>query len=106
MAHRHHLYTLWDKHDVVDYKAFFTTDPKLKAAFDKYAWADGYGKRFGVAYLDYQTQRRLLRLSAQCHGSVIASRGFGLGCLQTHLTQQLGAKNVSSSALLPARGDA
>ena len=45
---------------------------------DNYEWADGYGKRFGVVYVDYQTQKRTPKLSAQFYSSVIASRGTGL----------------------------
>jgi beta-glucosidase len=45
---------------------------------DNYEWADGYGKRFGVVYVDYQTQKRTPKLSAQFYSSVIASRGAGL----------------------------
>jgi len=45
---------------------------------DNYEWADGYGKRFGLIYVDYLTQKRTPKLSAQFFSSVIASNGVGL----------------------------
>jgi beta-glucosidase len=42
---------------------------------DNYEWADGYGKRFGLVYVDYKTQKRTPKLSAQFYSSVIASGG-------------------------------
>jgi beta-glucosidase len=45
---------------------------------DNYEWADGYGKRFGLVYVDYKTQKRTPKLSAQFYSSVIASGGARL----------------------------
>jgi beta-glucosidase len=45
---------------------------------DNFEWADGYGKRFGLVYVDYMTQERTPKLSAQFFSSVIASNGVGL----------------------------
>jgi len=45
---------------------------------DNFEWADGYGKRFGLVYVDYQTQKRTPKLSAQFFNSVIASAGASL----------------------------
>jgi beta-glucosidase len=45
---------------------------------DNYEWADGYGKRFGLVYVDYKTQKRTPKLSAQFYSSVIASGGAQL----------------------------
>ena len=45
---------------------------------DNFEWADGYGKRFGLVYVDYLTQKRTPKLSAQFYSSVIASSGAGL----------------------------
>ncbi len=56
-----------------DVKGYF-----VWSLLDNYEWADGYGKRFGVVYVDYKTQKRTPKLSAQFYSSVIASRGAGL----------------------------
>jgi beta-glucosidase len=45
---------------------------------DNYEWADGYGKRFGLIYVDYKTQKRTPKLSAAFYSSVIASDGSNL----------------------------
>jgi len=36
---------------------------------DNFEWADGYGKRFGIHYVDFATQRRVPK----------AERGPGIG---------------------------
>ena len=38
---------------------------------DNFEWAYGYAKRFGLVYVDYATQRRTPKLSAQWYASVI-----------------------------------
>jgi beta-glucosidase len=43
---------------------------------DNFEWAFGYTKRFGIVYVDYNTQRRLLKDSARFYRSVIAHNGF------------------------------
>jgi beta-glucosidase len=40
---------------------------------DNYEWADGYAKRFGIVYVDFQTQKRTPKLSAQFYKATIAS---------------------------------
>ncbi len=39
---------------------------------DNYEWADGYGKRFGIVYVDFQTQKRTPKLSAHFYQATIA----------------------------------
>jgi beta-glucosidase len=46
--------------------------------FDNYEWAEGYRKRFGLVYVDYQTQERTLKDSAYWYKDVIASNGANL----------------------------
>jgi len=43
---------------------------------DNFEWADGYGKRFGLVYVDFATQQRTLKLSAQFYQSVIAQNAI------------------------------
>ncbi len=39
---------------------------------DNYEWADGYGKRFGIVYVDFKTQQRTPKLSAHFYKATIA----------------------------------
>jgi beta-glucosidase len=40
---------------------------------DNFEWDHGYSKRFGLIYVDYQTQRRVLKTSAHWYRQVIAA---------------------------------
>ncbi len=44
----------------------------LWSLLDNFEWADGYSKRFGIHYVDYKTQRRIPKLSAEWYREVIA----------------------------------
>jgi len=48
----------------------------LWSLLDNYEWADGYGKRFGITYVDFKTQKRTPKLSAQYYKSVIDRNGL------------------------------
>jgi beta-glucosidase len=41
--------------------------------FDNFEWADGYSQRFGLVFIDYQSQARILKDSAKWFTSVIGS---------------------------------
>jgi beta-glucosidase len=43
---------------------------------DNFEWADGYGKRFGIVYVDYATQKRTPKMSAMFYREVIARGGL------------------------------
>jgi beta-glucosidase len=45
----------------------------LWSLLDNFEWADGYGRRFGITYVDFATQKRTLKLSAHFYKHVIAS---------------------------------
>ncbi|GAB3650975.1 glycoside hydrolase family 1 protein [Glycomyces tarimensis] len=45
---------------------------------DNFEWAEGYSKRFGLVHVDYETQRRTLKRSAEWYRGVIASGGASL----------------------------
>ena len=47
----------------------------LWSLLDNFEWADGYSKRFGIVYVDFTTQKRTPKLSAQFYSSVIRSNG-------------------------------
>ena len=44
----------------------------LWSLIDNFEWADGYGKRFGIHYVDFATQKRIPKLSAAWYKEVIA----------------------------------
>jgi beta-glucosidase len=44
----------------------------LWSLLDNYEWADGYDKRFGIHYVDFKTQQRTPKLSAEWYRAVIA----------------------------------
>ena len=53
--------------DGVPVKGYF-----LWSLMDNFEWADGYANRFGLHYVDYATQQRTPKLSAQFYREVIA----------------------------------
>jgi len=40
---------------------------------DNYEWAEGYSKRFGIVYVDYATQKRIIKESGHWYAAFIAS---------------------------------
>lgn len=45
------------------------------AAMDNFEWAEGYEPRFGLIYVDYATQKRILKDSAFAYRKIIESNG-------------------------------
>ena len=45
----------------------------LWSFMDNFEWQDGYTRRFGIVYVDYATQRRTPKLSAQWYAEVMRS---------------------------------
>jgi len=45
---------------------------------DNFEWASGYRERFGLIYVDYVTQQRVMKDSARWYAEVIASNGAKL----------------------------
>lgn len=44
----------------------------LWSLLDNFEWADGYSKRFGIHYVDFATEKRIPKLSAEWYREVIA----------------------------------
>jgi beta-glucosidase len=52
---------------------------RLKGCFvwsltDNFEWAEGFSKRFGLTYVDYATQRRIIKESGRRYARLIATR--------------------------------
>ena len=45
---------------------------------DNFEWAEGYEKRFGLVYVDYRTQERILKDSAYTYREIIETNGDNL----------------------------
>ena len=40
---------------------------------DNFEWAEGYAKRFGLVFVDFETQKRIPKLSARTYQAIIAN---------------------------------
>ncbi len=49
----------------------------LWSLLDNFEWAEGYSKRFGIVYVDYETQKRIPKYSAYWYKALIASHASG-----------------------------
>ncbi len=58
-------------HEGVDVRGYF-----VWSLLDNFEWAYGYSKRFGVIYVDYPTQRRVIKDSGHWYAQVIAQNGI------------------------------
>jgi beta-glucosidase len=45
---------------------------------DNFEWAHGYSQRFGLVWVDYETQERILKDSALWYHQVIRQNGVAL----------------------------
>ena len=41
---------------------------------DNFEWAEGYSKRFGLVYVDYKTQKRIIKTSGNAYKELICRR--------------------------------
>lgn len=48
----------------------------LWSLMDNFEWAEGYSKRFGIVYVDYPTQKRIIKQSGRWYASVCKKNGF------------------------------
>ncbi|ASW57529.1 GH1 family beta-glucosidase [Plantactinospora sp. KBS50] len=51
----------------------------LWSLLDNFEWAWGYTKRFGITYVDYESQRRIPKSSARWYAEVIRRNGLAAG---------------------------
>ncbi|MDQ5823191.1 MAG: GH1 family beta-glucosidase [Chloroflexota bacterium] len=58
-------------HEGVDMRGYF-----VWSLLDNFEWAEGYSKRFGIVYVDYPTQRRIVKDSGEWYAQAIAHNGF------------------------------
>jgi beta-glucosidase len=62
-------------HDAIeagaDVRGYFTW-----SLLDNFEWAWGYGQRFGIVYVDFDTQQRIPKLSARRYGDIIAENAL------------------------------
>ena len=56
----------------VDIRGYFAW-----SLMDNFEWALGYSKRFGIVYVDYETQKRTLKQSALAYSKLVKSRVSG-----------------------------
>jgi len=59
--------------DSIDVRGYF-----LWSLMDNFEWAAGFRERFGIVYVDYQTQERTLKDSALWYREVIAANGANI----------------------------
>jgi beta-glucosidase len=72
---RHHLQAARRAIDAgVNLRGYF-----VWSLLDNFEWGHGYSKRFGIVYVDFETQRRILKSSARFYADVIRSNGLALG---------------------------
>lgn len=53
--------------DGVDLRGYF-----VWSLLDNFEWAEGYSQRFGIVYVDYRTQERVPKRSAQWYSALVA----------------------------------
>jgi beta-glucosidase len=59
--------------DGIDVRGYF-----LWSLLDNFEWSEGYRSRFGLVYVNYQNQKRILKDSAYWYSSVIKENGKNL----------------------------
>ena len=52
----------------------------LWSFMDNFEWSEGYSERFGIVYVDYETQKRIPKDSAYWYRKVMQTNGAVLSC--------------------------
>jgi beta-glucosidase len=69
---REHLQQIHDAIQAgVDVRGYF-----LWSLIDNFEWAYGFSKRFGIVYVDFATQKRIIKDSGKWYARVIAQNGI------------------------------
>jgi len=68
--------------DGVDLRGYF-----VWSLFDNFEWSNGYSKRFGLVYVDYATQQRIVKDSGQWYAQVIARNGIAQNGIDLPITE-------------------
>ena len=56
---------------------------------DNFEWSEGYSERFGIVYVDFETQQRIPKDSAYWYRKVIQTNGAVLSCNGEKLQMEL-----------------
>ena len=56
---------------------------------DNFEWSEGYSERFGIVYVDYETQARIPKDSAYWYRKVMETNGAILSCNGKKLQMEL-----------------
>ena len=68
------IFTRWPKHLAQDVPV---RGYILWSLLDNFEWGDGYSKRFGMVYVDYATQRRILKASGRWYADFVKAHCQG-----------------------------
>ena len=69
-SHSSLLFLLCINNLTIDVRGYF-----LWSVMDNFEWSAGYSQRFGMVYVDYPTQKRIVKDSGHWYKEVIASNG-------------------------------
>lgn len=73
--HEHFIQAHRAIQDGVDLRGYF-----VWSLLDNFEWAYGYSKRFGIIYVDYATQRRIVKQSGRWYAQVIKQNAVQAEC--------------------------